>query len=218
MFKRLRYDINSIKRRDPAARNSFEIFLLYAGLHAVIWHRISHWLFSHKMLFLARVFSQLGRFFTGIEIHPGATIGRGLFIDHGSGVVIGETTIIGDDCTIYQGVTLGGTGKDKGKRHPTLGNNVLVGSGAKILGPFTVGDNARIAANAVVLHEVPADSTAVGIPARVVKLGDKRVLNDQDQVHIPDPIALELCKLTHHLDKLQKQIEYLREEKADEVI
>lgn len=218
MFKRLRYDINSIKRRDPAARNSFEVFLLYAGLHAVIWHRISHWLFIHKMLFLARVFSQWGRFFTGIEIHPGATIGRGLFIDHGSGVVIGETTIIGDDCTIYQGVTLGGTGKDKGKRHPTLGNNVLVGSGAKILGPFTVGDNARIAANAVVLHEVPADSTAVGIPARVVKLGEKRVSNDQDQVHIPDPIALELCKITHQLDKLQKQIDYLREEKTDEVI
>ncbi len=206
MFKRIRYDISAIKKRDPAARNSFEVLMLYAGLHAIIWYRISHWFFNHKMYFVARYFSQTGRFFTGIEIHPGATIGKGLFIDHGSGVVIGETTVIGEDCTIYQGVTLGGTGKDKGKRHPTLGNNVLVGSGAKILGPFTVGDNARIAANAVVLDEVPPNSTAVGVPARVVKKDGVRVCTDMDQVHIPDPVAQELCKLAHKIEKLQQQI------------
>lgn len=206
MFKRLRYDINSIKKRDPAARNGFEIFFLYAGLHAVLWHRISHWFFKHKLRLLARLFSQLGRFFTGIEIHPGATIGWGLFIDHGSGVVIGETTIIGRDCTLYQGVTLGGTGKESGKRHPTLGDNVMVGSGAKILGPFLVGDNARIAANAVVLEEVPPDSTAVGVPARIVKKNGRRVCAELDQVHVPDPVSLELCKLLHRIEKLEAKL------------
>lgn len=206
MFKRLRYDIKSIKSRDPAARNSLEVLLLYSGLHAVIWYRISHLFYKCKLFFLARLISQLGRFFTGIEIHPGAKIGKGLMIDHGSGVVIGETTVIGDDCTIYQGVTLGGTGKDKGKRHPTLGNNVMVGSGAKILGPFKVGDNARIAANAVVLEEVPANATAVGVPARIVKIGGVRVCSELDQVHIPDPVAQEICKLTQKIEKLQEEI------------
>ncbi len=210
MFKKLRYDINSIKQRDPAARNSFEVFLLYAGLHAVIWYRFSHFFYKHKLFFIARLLSQLGRFFTGIEIHPGAQIGKGLMIDHGSGVVIGETTIIGDNCTIYQGVTLGGTGKDKGKRHPTLGNNVMVGSGAKILGPFVVGDNARIAANAVVLEEVPPNATAVGVPARIVKIDGIRVCSEMDQVHIPDPVAQELCKLVHKIEKLQKEINELK--------
>lgn len=210
MFKRLRYDIKSIKQRDPAARNSFEIFLLYSGLHAVMWYRVSHWLYKHKMFFLARLISQITRFFTGIEIHPGATIGKGLLIDHGSGVVIGETTVIGDDCTIYQGVTLGGTGKDKGKRHPTLGNNVMVGSGAKILGPFTVGDNSRIAANAVVLEEIPIDSTAVGVPARIVKRNGQRVCAEMDQVHIPDPISQELCRMKHQLEKMQEEIRQLK--------
>lgn len=206
MFKRLRYDIKSIKRRDPAARNSLEVLLLYSGLHAVIWYRISHLFYKCKLFFLARLISQLGRFFTGIEIHPGAKIGKGLLIDHGSGVVIGETAVIGDDCTIYQGVTLGGTGKDKGKRHPTLGNNVMVGSGAKILGPFKVGDNARIAANAVVLEEVPANATAVGVPARIVKIGGVRVCSELDQVHIPDPVAQEICKLTQKIERLQEEI------------
>lgn len=210
MFKRLRYDINAIKRRDPAARNSVEVFLLYAGLHAVIWYRISHFFYRHKLFFVARLFSQLGRFFTGVEIHPGAQIGKGLLIDHGSGVVIGETTIIGDDCTLYQGVTLGGTGKDKGKRHPTLGNNVMVGSGAKILGPFSVGDNARIAANAVVLDEVPANSTAVGVPARIVRKDGMRVCKEMDQVHMPDPVSQELCKMAHTIDKLQAEMEEIR--------
>lgn len=213
MFKRLRYDIKAIKRRDPAARNSFEIFLLYSGLHAVMWHRVSHWFYKHKMFFLARLISQITRFFTGIEIHPGATIGKGLLIDHGSGVVIGETTVIGDDCTIYQGVTLGGTGKDKGKRHPTLGNNVMVGSGAKILGPFTVGDNSRIAANAVVLEEIPDDSTAVGVPARIVKRNGKRVCAEMDQVHVPDPVSQELCRMKHQIEKLQEEIHRSKEDK-----
>ena len=210
MFKRLKYDIATIKKRDPAARNSFEIFMLYSGLHAIIWYRMSHFFYKHSMKFLARLFSQLGRFFTGIEIHPGATIGKGLFIDHGSGVVIGETTIIGDDCTIYQGVTLGGTGKETGKRHPTLGNNVMVGSGAKILGPFKVGDNARIAAGAVVLEKVPENSTAVGVPARIVEKREKRICSEMDQVHIPDPVAQELCKLLHRIDKLEKELKSMK--------
>ena len=158
------------QRRDPAARSKLEIFLLYPGVHAVLYHRVAHWLYRHHRFFLARCVSQWSRFWTGIEIHPGATIGHRLVIDHGMGIVIGETAEIGDDCLLYQGVTLGGTGKDKGKRHPTLGNNVMVGSGAKVLGPFTVGDNARIAAGAVVLSAVPEDCTAVGVPAHVVRV------------------------------------------------
>ena len=152
MLDRVRADIRAIKERDPASRNSFEIVLLYSGLHAIMLHRPAHFLYRHKWFFLARFLSQFARFLTGIEIHPGAKIGKGVFIDHGSGVVIGETTEIGDGCTIYQGATLGGTGKEKGKRHPTLGKNVLVGTGAKILGPFKVGDNSKISANAVVLE------------------------------------------------------------------
>ena len=202
-----------MKERDPAARSSFEVLLLYSGLHAIIWHRLAHKLYNARLFFLARLISQISRFFTGIEIHPGAKIGRGVFIDHGSGVVIGETAEVGDGCTIYQGVTLGGTGKDKGKRHPTLGKNVLVGSGARILGPFTVGDNAKIAANAVVLSEVPANSTAVGVPARVVRLNGVRV-EQLDQVHIPDPVSQELCRLEHQIDLLRRRLGEL-EEKAE---
>ena len=189
MFKRMREDIRAIRERDPAARNSFEIFFLYSGLHAIWWHRVSHFFYKIKMRGIARWVSQCGRFWTGIEIHPGATIGRGLFIDHGMGVVIGETTEIGDNVTIYQGVTLGGTGKDVGKRHPTIGNNVMIGSGAKVLGPFKVGDNSKIAANAVVLNEVPPNSTCVGVPARIVKINNERVCEQLDQVHIPDPVS-----------------------------
>ncbi len=210
MFSRIRYDINSIKERDPAARSSWEVFLLYSGFHAVFWHRIAHWFYKHKMLFIARMISQATKLFTGIEIHPAAKIGKGLLIDHGSGVVIGETAEIGDNCTIYQGVTLGGTGKDKGKRHPTLGNNVLVGSGAKVLGPFKIGDNARIAANAVVLEEVPENSTAVGVPARIVRKNGERVCNNLDQVHIPDPVSQELCKLLMRIEELEKEIQNLK--------
>lgn len=214
MFKNLRYDIKAIKERDPAARNGFEIFLLYSGLHAVIYHRIAKWFYRRKMFFIARMISQNAKFLTGIEIHPGAQIGKGLLIDHGSGVVIGETAVVGDNCTIYQGVTLGGTGKHTGKRHPTLGNNVMVGSGAKVLGPFTVGDNAKIAAGAVVLKEVPAGTTAVGVPARIIfpknspeaKSMEKIEKSDLDQIHIPDPVTQELNKLYAKIEALEKRL------------
>lgn len=216
MFDNIRYDLKSIKSRDPAARNSFEVFLLYSGFHAVLWYRLSHWLFRHHMFFLARFISQMARFFTGIEIHPGAQIGRGLLIDHGGGVVIGETAIVGDDCTIYQGVTLGGTGKDAGKRHPTLGNRVMVGSGAKVLGPFEVGDDSKIASNAVVLSEIPPDSTAVGVPARVVRQNGKKVGCDLDQIHIPDPVAQEFCRLLMKIEALEKKVEELEKNKLEQ--
>ncbi len=201
-------DLRSIKKRDPAARNVFEIFFLYSGFHALIYYRIGNFFYKHKLFFIARLISQLGRFFTGIEIHPGATIGRGLFIDHGSGVVIGETAEIGDECTLYQGVTLGGTGKDTGKRHPTLGDGVLVGAGAKVLGPFKVGDRAKIAAGSVVLTEIPPDCTAVGAPARVVRCAGEKPA-DLDQVHIPDPVAQQFCRMQAELDKLKAKIEEL---------
>ncbi len=218
MFRRLRYDINVIKERDPAARNSFEVLLLYPGLHAVIWHRLAHFLYRHHWFLLARIVSQWSRFWTGIEIHPGATIGKGLFIDHGSGVVIGETTEIGDDCTIYQGATLGGTGKESGKRHPTLGNNVLVGSGARILGPFKVGDNARIASNAVVLEEVPDDATAVGVPARIVRIKGEKVdsAKNLDQVHVPNPVEQEIQQLARRICQLEYEVEKANKNKKNE--
>ena len=206
MFEHLIETLEAYKARDPAARSSLEIFLLYPGVHAIIYHRIAHWCFKHNLLFLARCVSQWSRFWTGVEIHPGATIGRRFVIDHGMGIVIGETAEIGDDVLIYQGVTLGGTGKDKGKRHPTIGNNVLIGSGAKVLGPFTVGDNSRIAANAVVLKEIPPDSTAVGVPARVVRVAGQKVnfANEVDQVNVVDPITQELQALRERLDALEK--------------
>ena len=197
------YDIRQIRERDPAAASNLEVALLYSGFHAVTVHRLSHALHKRGYKVTARAISQMMKILTGIEIHPGAKIGKGLFIDHGSGVVIGETAEIGDNCTIYQGVTLGGTGKNCGKRHPTLGNDVMVGAGAKVLGPFKVGDRAKIAAGAVVLDAVPADSTAVGIPARVVKIGNVRTC-ELDQVHIPDPVAQELCRMSARLDRLEK--------------
>ena len=207
MFDNIKADIAAVRDRDPAARSAIEIFFLYPGLKAVRMYRRAHWFYKHKCYFLARLISQRAVRKTGIEIHPGAKIGKGLFIDHGTGVVIGETTEIGENCTIYQGVTLGGTGKDQGKRHPTLGDNVMVGAGAKVLGPFKVGNNVRIAAGAVVLDEVPDNCTAVGVPARVVKKGVKRDGEDKlDWVHIPDPIALEICKLQMQIDNLAKQI------------
>ena len=193
-------DIAAVRSRDPAARSDLEILLLYSGVHAILAYRVAHKLYLSKHYFAARAVSQWARHKTGIEIHPGATIGKGLFIDHGMGVVIGETTEIGDNCTLYQGVTLGGTGKDVGKRHPTLGNNVLVGAGAKVLGPFKIEDNSKIAANAVVLKEVPENSTAVGIPARVVRRGGRKP-DDLDQVHIPDPVAQELARIEKKLDE-----------------
>ena len=192
-------DIRAYKRNDPAARSALEIFFLYNGFHATLHYRIAHWLHTHGLKFLARLVSQGSKFFTGIEIHPGATIGRRLVIDHGTGIVIGETAVIGDDCLLYQGVTLGGTGKDIGKRHPTLGNNVMVGCGAKLLGPFTVGDNARIAANSVVLRDVPQDATVVGVPGRVVRLRGEKL----DHIHTPDPVMLEIEQLKNRLATLE---------------
>lgn len=207
----IKHDIESIKERDPAAHSTLEIILTYSGVHAVIMHRVAHWFYQKNYKVVARAISQFSRCITGIEIHPGAKIGKGLLIDHGSGVVIGETAEIGDYCLIYQGCTLGGTGKEHGKRHPTLGNNVMVGSGAKILGPFKVGDGAKIAANAVVLEEVPPNCTAVGVPARIVKQNGKKVC-DLDQVHIPDPVAQELCAYRIRLEKLEKQVEKLNKD------
>jgi len=202
-------EMTNILQRDPAARNYFEVMFLYPGLHAVVSHRYAHFFYKHKMFFTARVISQISRAFTGIEIHPGAKIGKGLFIDHGMGIVIGETAEIGDNCTLYQNVTLGGTGKEKGKRHPTVGNNVLIGSGAKVLGPFSVGDNSKIAANAVVLSEVPENSTCVGVPARIVRINNQKVNSsmDLDQIHIPDPTSQEICKIYKRLHDLEKKLE-----------
>jgi serine O-acetyltransferase len=180
MFNSLRYDLKNIMESDPAARSMLEVLILYPSIHAVFLYRIAHFLYNRKLFFSARLLSQLGRFLTGIEIHPGAKIGKGLFIDHGMGVVIGETSEIGDNVTIYHGVTLGGTGKDKGKRHPTVGNNVVIGSGAKVLGPIFIGDNAKIGANSVVLTEVPGCSTAVGSPARIIAKRPKTIIEIKD--------------------------------------
>lgn len=217
MIKTIKRDIALIRESDPAARNAVEILLTYPTLRAIRAYRLAHWFYLRKYYTIARIISQHARNKTGIEIHPGATIGKGLFIDHGMGVVIGETAIIGDNCLLYQGVTLGGTGKDKGKRHPTLGNNVLVGAGAKVLGPFTVGNNVKIAANAVVLNAIPDDCTAVGVPARIVrrkgeKVHQHKVTQDIDQIHIPDPVSLELCRLQAEVDSLKKEIARLKSE------
>ncbi len=206
MFKNIISEIDSIMARDPAARSRLEVYFLYSGFKAVRSHRYANWFYKRNHKFIARLISQRSRHKTGIEIHPGATIGKGLFIDHGMGVVIGETAIIGDNCTIYQNVTLGGTGKECGKRHPTLGSNVLVGSGAKVLGPFNVGDNARIASGAVVLNEVPPNATAVGVPAKVVRINGVRTEN-LDQIHITDPIAQEFQKIYGVLDSLIEKME-----------
>ena len=209
-------EMSNILQRDPAARNYFEVIFIYPGLHAIVSHRYAHFFYKHKMFLIARIISQISRMFTGIEIHPGAKIGKGLFIDHGMGIVIGETTEIGDNCTIYQNVTLGGTGKEKGKRHPTIGNNVLIGCGAKVLGPFKVGDNAKIAANAVVLYEVPDNSTAVGVPARVVRVNNQKVSSmDLDQIHIPDPTSQEICKLNKLVHDLEEKLESTHDRKDD---
>ena len=203
---RLGETLRAYQARDPAARSRLEIFLLYPGVHALIYHRIAHFLYRHRLFFLARLVSQWSRCGTGIEIHPGAQIGRRLGIDHGMGIVIGETAEIGDDCLLYHGVTLGGTGKDHGKRHPTLGNNVMVSAGAKVLGPFKVGDNSRIAANAVVLSEIPPEATAVGVPARVVRIAGEKVdfAGQVDQIHVTDPVQKELQALNSRLEWLEQ--------------
>lgn len=207
MFNDLRETIAAYKARDPAARSSLEILLLYPGIKAVRAHRRAHWCYTHNLKFLARAISQASRRRTGIEIHPGATIGKRLVIDHGMGIVIGETAEIGDDCLIYHGVTLGGTGHDTGKRHPTIGNNVLISTGAKVLGPFKVGDNSRIAANAVVLQEIPSNSTAVGIPAKVVRIDGRKVdyVGDVDQINVTDPVSAELAALRAEIEELKNR-------------
>ena len=209
----LKETLAAYQARDPAARSKLEVLLLYPGVHATMYHQAAHFCYCHNLKFLARTISQWSRFWTGIEIHPGAKIGRRLVIDHGMGIVIGETAEIGDDCLLYHGVTLGGTGKDQGKRHPTIGNNVLVSTGAKVLGPFKVGDGARIAANAVVLKEIPENATAVGVPARVVRIAGEKVNYAErvDQVSIPDPVQKELQAIQARLEFL----EWMLDEKAD---
>ena len=211
MFKDLKETIEAYKQRDPAARSTLEILLLYPGIRATTNHKVAHWCYEHNHKFLARYISQRTRHKTGIEIHPGAKIGKRLVIDHGMGIVIGETTEIGDDCLLYQGVTLGGTGKDKGKRHPTLGNNIMVGAGAKVLGPFKVGDNARIAANSVVLREVPENATVVGVPGRIVRISGEKL----DQIHTPDPVMLEIERLQKRIARLEHMLGDDEERRCD---
>ena len=218
MFNDLKETIRAYQARDPAARSPLEVLLLYPGLKAVRSHRKAHWCYTHRLFLLARIISQASRRRTGIEIHPGAKIGKRLVIDHGMGLVIGETAEIGDDCLIYHGVTLGGTGKETGKRHPTIGNHVLIGTGAKVLGPITVGDNSRIASNSVVLKDIPENSTAVGIPARVVRVAGERVnyVSEVDHVHdVPDPITNDLAALREELARLKRRESELEAEHPD---
>ncbi|SEA15274.1 serine O-acetyltransferase [Desulfuromusa kysingii] len=214
MFSQLKEDIKVVFERDPAVRSVFEVIFCYPGFHALLFYRLSHWLWINQVKFLARLISHFGRFLTGIEIHPGATIGRGFFIDHGMGVVIGETAEIGDNCTLYHGVTLGGTSWAKEKRHPTLGNNVIIGSGAKILGPFTVGDDSKIGSNSVVVKEVPATATVVGIPGRVVLSGEKRVGFDLEHDKLPDPVAKAVSCVFEQIHRLGEQVEELQKEQT----
>ena len=205
-FKEVGEDIRNMVEKDPAARNGFEVLVCYPGIWALILHRPANWCYRHKLKLIARIISQTARWFTGIEIHPGATIGRRCFIDHGMGVVIGETTEIGNDVTIYQGVTLGGTGKDSGKRHPTIGDRVVVSSGAKVLGPFTVGDDVKIGAGSVVLKEIPANCTVVGIPGTIVKRNGQSTTQDLNQVDLPDPVAVEIECLRRRIVTLENRL------------
>ena len=215
MLETIKTDLNTVLEKDPAARNRAEVFLTYSGFHAICMYRFAHFLYLHNYKLCARIVSQFSRFLTGIEIHPAAKIGNGVFIDHGAGVVIGETAEIGNDCTIYQGVTLGGTGKDKGKRHPTLKNGVMVAAGAKILGPFTVGKHAKIGAGSVVLKEVPHNATVVGVPGRVVRIKGERV-DDLDQ-NLPDPVKDEITRLGSEIEKLTARIAELEKENSENI-
>lgn len=213
MFKRLKEDIEVVFEQDPAARTYIEVILTYSGLHAIWAHRIAHAFYNRKLFFIARFISQLSRFFTGIEIHPGAKIGRRFFIDHGMGVVIGETCEIGDNVTVYQGVTLGGTGKEKGKRHPTIKDNVLIATGAKVLGSITIGENSKIGGGSVVLKEVPPNSTVVGVPGKVVIQDGKRIKKDLNHSDLPDPVADHFKELQEEMDQLKKELAKLKEER-----
>ncbi|MFC3788500.1 serine O-acetyltransferase [Paenibacillus sp. GCM10012307] len=211
MFRSFKSDIQAVFENDPAARSKFEVIFTYSGLHAIWSHRIAHFLYRKRCFTLARMVSQISRFFTGIEIHPGAVIGERFFIDHGMGVVIGETCIIGDDVVIYQGVTLGGTGKEKGKRHPTIGDHVVIGSGAKVLGSFTVGEGSSIGANSVVVREVPPFSTVVGIPGKIVRSNGRRVADRLDHSHLPDPVVDTCRQLQAELDEMREQVERMKD-------
>jgi len=211
-LRKIKNDFNAALSMDPAATSKIEVALTYAGFHALLFYRMAHWLVKRRIPFIPRAMSQFARFLTGIEIHPGAAIGSGLFIDHGMGVVIGETSEVGDNVTLFQGVTLGGTGKQRGKRHPTIGSHVVVGAGAKVLGPITIGDYVKIGANSVVLQDVPDHSTVVGIPGRIVRIKDERVAEDalMDHVHIPDPIADRLIDLQVQIDALKEEMKNIR--------
>lgn len=209
-------EIDACFERDPAAANTIEVLLTYSGLHALMWHRLAHWLYQWKIPILPRLISQWARFFTAVEIHPGAVIGKGCFIDHGMGVVIGETAVLGKNVTLYQGVTLGGTGKEKGKRHPTLGDNVLVGAGAKVLGNIRIGNNVVVGANAVVIRDVPANSTVVGVPGRVTQRQGRRFPGiNLDHTALPDPLAQSLEQLQHHIDHLEEELERWRQKAGE---
>lgn len=214
MFKRMKEDIDTVFDQDPAARTSIEVILTYSGLHAIWAHRIAHAFFKRKMFFIARLISQINRFFTGIEIHPGATIGRRFFIDHGMGVVIGETCEIGDGVTVYQGVTLGGTGKEKGKRHPTIKDNALIATGAKVLGNITIGENSKVGAGSVVLKDVPPNSTVVGIPGRVVIRDGVKLKKDLNHSDLPDPISDKLAAMEQEIERLNMEISAMRKERS----
>lgn len=224
ILRQINEDIIAVLERDPAAKSKLEVLLCYPGIHSIISHRIAHALYNKDFKLLARVISQISRFFTGIEIHPGAKIGNRLFIDHGMGVVIGETTEVGDDVTIYQGATLGGTGKETGKRHPTIGNNVVISSGAKVLGPFKVGDHSKIGSGSVVLKEVPPNCTVVGVPGHIVIKDNKKLMNvhkssiDLDQVQLPDPIAEELNCLRKRILELENKIIKMERGEKNEII
>ncbi len=221
MFKRIKKDIKVVFERDPAARSVWEIIFTYPGFHAVLLHRVAHWLLRHNFFFLARFISQSNRWLTGIEIHPGAKIGEGLFIDHGMGVVIGETAEVGDNVTLYQGVTLGGTGKEKGKRHPTVGNNVVISTGAKVLGSITIGNNVKIGAGSVVLRDVPDNCTVVGVPGKVVVRNGKNIADadvsaiDLQHGQLPDPVAEMMLCLQRKIQRLEARIEELEVRKDD---
>ena len=216
IFRRMKEDMDVVFEQDPAARSYLEVFLTYSGLHAIWSHRVAHFFYKRKLFFIARVISQISRFFTGIEIHPGAKIGRRFFIDHGMGVVIGETCEIGDDVTIFQGVTLGGTGKEEGKRHPTIKDNVLISTGAKVLGSITIGENSKVGGGAVVIKDVPPNCTVVGVPGKVVVQNGKRVSRDLDHHKLPDPVADKFKEMQTEIEALKAEIAKLKERMTED--